>query len=41
MRCTPSEFARWSKRAKDLGMAGVAPLVRKATNDAIAAVVYP
>jgi hypothetical protein len=38
MRCTPHEFARWSRHAKDLGMSGVAPLVRKATNDAIAAV---
>lgn len=35
MRCTPSEFVRWSKHAKDLGMSGVAPLVRKATNDAV------
>jgi hypothetical protein len=37
MRCTPHEFTRWSRHAKDLGMSGVAPLVRKATNDAIAA----
>jgi len=36
MRCKPSEFARWSKYARDLGMSGVAPLVRKATNDAVA-----
>lgn len=36
MRCKPSEFVRWSKHAKDLGMSGVAPLVRKATNDAVA-----
>lgn len=39
MRCTPHEFVRWSRHAKDLGMSGVAPLVRKATNDAIAATV--
>jgi hypothetical protein len=38
MRCTPHEFARWSRHAKDLGMSGVAPLVRKATNDALTAV---
>jgi hypothetical protein len=31
MRCTPAEFARWLKHAKNLGMSG------KATNDAIAA----
>ena len=37
MRCTPSEFSCWSKHAKDLGMNGVAPLVRKATNDVVAA----
>ena len=37
MRCTHAEFACWYKHAKDLGMSGVAPLVRKSTNDAVAA----
>jgi hypothetical protein len=41
MRCTPSEFSRWLKHAKHLGMSGVAPLVRKATNDAVAAAAGP
>jgi len=35
MRCTPGEFARWARHARGLGMSGVAPLVRKATNDAV------
>jgi hypothetical protein len=39
MRCTPVEFTRWERYARGLGMSGVAPLVRKATNDAIAAAV--
>jgi hypothetical protein len=37
MRCSPREFTRWLRHAKGLGMSGVAPLVRKSTNDAIAA----
>ena len=37
MRCTPREFVRWTQYARDLGMSGVAPLVRKSTNDAVAA----
>jgi len=37
MRCTPSEFLRWMRHAKEMGMSGVAPLVRKATNDAVMA----
>ncbi len=37
MRCTPREFVRWTQHARDLGMSGVAPLVRKATNDVVAA----
>lgn len=37
MRCTPAEFVRWYRHAKELGMSGVAPLVRKATNDAVSA----
>lgn len=35
MRCTPREFTRWTKHARALGMNGVAPLVRKATNDVV------
>ena len=39
MRCTPDEFMRWEQFARERGMSGVAPLVRKATNDVVAAAV--
>jgi len=35
LRCSPAEFRRWEKRAKQLKLPGVAAFVRVAANNAV------
>jgi hypothetical protein len=35
MRCSPADYRRWDRRARELGMSSVATFLRVAANEAI------